>query len=160
MYRLGRCSHTVLPIFFWTIIELFLATRFDTVTASVSRQIHKEPMMFVRFWMIVIVVMVLTTPVSSDEITIASWNIEVFGKTKAGIKKTENPNRDHRKNETLNKIVTVITEIQEGNIDLIAIQEVRDKDSDTLSKLSKSLGDSWTYIKSGNNRHGAICYIF
>ena len=55
--------------------------------------------MLARFWMIITVVMVLTTPVVGDEIKIASWNIQQFGRTKAGLE-----NENSERYNVINKI--------------------------------------------------------
>ena len=72
--------------------------------------------MLARFWMILTVVMLLTTPVIGDEIKIASWNIQQFGKAKAF-------GENHEQNNTLGKIANII---KKGKYDLIVIQEVQD----------------------------------
>lgn len=96
--------------------------------------------MLVRFWMILTVVMIFTTPVIGDEIKIASWNIKDFGPTKAGLN-----NGDHEANNTIDKIEEII---KEGKFDLVAIQEVEDKDGGNLEKLRELLGDGWDYVHS------------
>lgn len=107
--------------------------------------------MLARFWMILTVVMVLTTPVVGDEIKIASWNIENLGQTKAGLRKTES-SIAHKKNKTIAKIAHIINAV---GIDLIAIQEVQDAKFDTLPELLKALGEeNWQYIESERTGRG------
>ena len=94
--------------------------------------------MLARFWMILTVVMLLTTPVIGDEIKIASWNIQQFGKAKAF-------GENHEQNNTLGKIANII---KKGKYDLIVIQEVQDKKRRALPKLLKTLGAGWEYVES------------
>lgn len=96
--------------------------------------------MLARFWMILIGVMLLTTPVISDEIKIASWNIENFGPTKAGLN-----NGEHAAKNTIGKIAEII---KAGQFDVVAIQEVEDEDGGNLRKLRKILGNGWNYVHS------------
>ena len=96
--------------------------------------------MFARFLMIITTLMVLTTPAIGAEIKIASWNIENFGPTKAGLN-----NGKHENNNTIGKIAEII---KEGKFDLVAIQEVEDKDGGNLRKLRKILGKGWNYVHS------------
>lgn len=100
--------------------------------------------MLARFWMILIVVMVLTTPVVGDEIKIASWNIENFGQTKAGLE-----NGKHEENNTIGRIAEII---KIEKIDLIAIQEYTDHgvEKAVKNKLLTKFSDDWAGIASSN----------
>ena len=100
--------------------------------------------MFVRFWMILTTVIVLTSPVVGDEIKIATWNIENLGRTKAGLKNTDN-SIAHEANDTMGKIAKIMKQLK---VDLIAIQEVEDIKRLTLPKLKRRLGGGWDYIES------------
>ncbi len=106
--------------------------------------------MLARFWMIITVVMVLTSPVIADEIKIASWNIQQLGQTKAGINKSQSKTTKarteyHKANDTIGKIAEII---KKGKFDIIAIQEVQDVKFETLPKLLETLGADWKYIES------------
>ncbi len=106
--------------------------------------------MLAKFWMILTAVMVLTSPVIADEIKIASWNIQQFGQTKAGINKSKNEKTKarteyHKTNDTIGKIAAII---KQGKFDIIAIQEVQDAKFETLPALSAALGADWEYIES------------
>ena len=99
--------------------------------------------MLARFCLIITAVMLLTTPVISDEIKIASWNIEDFGPTKAGIK--GRGNEDSKRFNVIGEIAKIIKELE---VDLIVIQEVSDVQRKTLPKLSSILGEDWDYVES------------
>ena len=102
--------------------------------------------MFARFWVTLTTLMVLTTPVVGAELKIASWNIRKFGPAKAGLK-----GGDHEKKDTLGKIAGIING---GKFDLIAIQEVQDKDFRTLPELLETLCECWDYVESGRTGPG------
>ena len=106
--------------------------------------------MLAKFWLIITAVVVLTSPVIADEIKIASWNIQQFGQTKAGInesqsKTTKARTEYHKANDTIGKIAEIIKKCK---FDIVAIQEVQDKDLKTLPKLLETLGANWKYIES------------
>ena len=107
--------------------------------------------MFTRFWMILTTVMVLTIPAIGAELKIASWNIEKFGRTKAGLE-----NEDSERYNVIGKIAHIIENmIKNEKIDLIAIQEVQDADYKTLLELLKVLGEEdWEYIESERTGRG------
>ena len=112
--------------------------------------------MLAKFWMIITVLMVLTSPVIADEIKIASWNIQQFGQTKAGINKsqsrtTKTRTEYHKANDTIGKIAEII---KLGKFDVVAIQEVQDVKFETLPKLSAALGADWAYIESERTGRG------
>jgi len=72
------------------------------------------------------------TPSSTDTIKIASFNIQVFGKTKA------------EKNDVMEILSQTIAEF-----DIVAIQEIRDKSGTAIEKLESlvdSLGTDYEYI--------------
>lgn len=112
--------------------------------------------MLAKFWMIIIVVMVLTSPAIADEIKIASWNIQQLGQTKAGINESQNEQtkartEHHKANDTIGKIAEII---KKGGFDIVAIQEVQDKARKTLPKLLETLGADWQYIESERTGRG------
>lgn len=112
--------------------------------------------MLAKFWMIITAVVVLTSPVIADEIKIASWNIQQFGQTKAGInesqsKTTKARTEYHKANDTIGKIAEIIKKCK---FDVVAIQEVQDKDLKTLPKLLETLGANWKYIESERTGRG------
>lgn len=113
---------------------------------SVFTAPKKESIMLARFWTIITAVMLLATPVIGDEIKIASWNIENFGQAKAGLRgnRHKGDEKEGRK-ATLERIVEIIEEME---VDLIAIQEVEDKNRKTLPKLLCTLGEGWNYVES------------
>lgn len=65
---------------------------------------------------------------ASGKISIASFNIQVFGSSKLG------------KPEVMEKIVAII-----NNFDAVAIQEVRSTDDNIIPGLIRMLGDGWDY---------------
>ena len=112
--------------------------------------------MLAKFWTIIIAVMVLISPVIADEIKIASWNIQQFGQTKAGINKSKNEKikartEYHKTNDTIGKIAEII---KQGKFDVVAIQEVQDAKFETLPELSAALGSDWEYIESERTGRG------
>ncbi len=64
----------------------------------------------------------------SDQLRVASFNIQVFGTTKIG------------KADVMEKIVSII-----GNFDVVAIQEVRSTDATIIPRLVDMLGTDWDY---------------
>lgn len=69
--------------------------------------------MLSRFWMILTVVLVLTTPVVGDEIKIASWNIENFGQAKAGLRGNRHKaDENEGRKATLERIAEIIKEME------------------------------------------------
>lgn len=112
--------------------------------------------MLAKFWMIIIAIMVLTSPVVADKIKIATWNIQQFGQTKAGINESQNEQtkartEHHKANDTIGKIAGII---KKGKFDVVAIQEVQDKARKTLPKLLETLGADWKYIESERTGRG------
>lgn len=82
--------------------------------------------------LIVIVLSCQSALAASDQISIASFNIQILGKTKAN------------KQDVLHDIVKIMK-----NYDVIAVQEIRDKTSEAVTKLKDALnadGEEYKYV--------------